>query len=73
MSALSSTKITWTFLERKQRKKITYNYERSDQTLLLMGGFVNIEARNKKIPLFYFFFKVEDSCQHVFANFGVHS
>ena len=50
MSALSSTKIMWTFLERKRRKRITYNYERTDQTLLLMGGFVNIDARNKKIP-----------------------
>ena len=54
-AARFSTKITRTFLKRKRRKRITYSYQRSDQTLLSMGGFVNIiAARNIKSFLVFF-------------------
>ena len=50
-----STKITRLFLERKRRKRITYNYERSDQTPLSMSGFVNI-ITTRNIKSFHVFF-----------------
>ena len=54
MAARFPTKITRTFLERKRRKRITYNYQIT-KTLLSMGGFVNIiAARNIKSFLVFF-------------------